>query len=131
METILKIEAHSESGMTGFEITTDKQAIKLLIDDFQSCCENWGYFMSEDNLDQFIGAQLIDISITDTALNTKPFTSREISEEPPHVYEGGIMFVNLSTSAGTLQFVAYNEHNGYYGHDAKVISEQLNHEETL
>jgi len=30
-----------------------------------------------------------------------------------------------------LQFVAYNCHNGYYGHDALVQSEQLNYSECL
>ena len=46
-------------------------------------------------------------------------------------FEGGVMFVNITTSKGVLQFVAYNEHNGYYGHSACVISKQLNHEECL
>ncbi len=35
------------------------------------------------------------------------------------------MFVNLETNKGTLQFVAYNEHNGHYGHEAKVTCKQL------
>ena len=34
------------------------------------------------------------------------------------------MFVNINTSNGALQFAAYNEHNGYYGHEAVVISEK-------
>ena len=41
------------------------------------------------------------------------------------------MFVNLETNKGTLQFVAYNEHSGYYGHEAKVQCTQLMHSETL
>lgn len=41
------------------------------------------------------------------------------------------MFVDLITDRGVLQFVAYNEQNGYYGHLAKVESRQLTHEETL
>jgi tRNA(Ile2) C34 agmatinyltransferase TiaS len=46
-------------------------------------------------------------------------------------FEGGVMFVNIETNEGTLQFVAYNEHNGYYGHIAKVQSMQLSHEVVL
>jgi hypothetical protein len=122
MEKILKIEEVVLGCESGFEITTDKQVIKLLIDNYQSCCENWGYFMSEDILEFYIGAEIIDISLTDTALNTEKLTD---------VYEGGIMFVNILTTKGMLQFVAYNEHNGYYGHEARVISEQLNHKEYL
>lgn len=135
MEKILKIEQHSErerwSRMDGYAITTDNQVIKLLIDSDQSCCENFGYFMSEDDLERFIGSNLIDITITDTALNTHKLLNNNLDAEPPYVYEGGIMFVNIHTSGGVLQFVAYNEHNGYYGHEAKVISQQLNHEEFL
>jgi len=41
------------------------------------------------------------------------------------------MFVDLKTDRGKLQFVAYNEHNGYYGHEAEVICNQLNHSEVL
>ena len=41
------------------------------------------------------------------------------------------MFVDIVTDRGVLQFVAYNIHNGYYGHEAKVISTQLEHNETL
>lgn len=135
MEKIISIETITDgehwSKMSGYAITTDKQVVKMLIDDFQSCCESFGYFMSEDDLTQFIGAELLEITLTDTALNTEKFVSLEMNAEPPHVYEGGVMFVNIHTAAGTLQFVAYNEHNGYYGHDAKVISEQLTIERTL
>lgn len=136
METILKIEIVTEelngwSKSSGYAITTDKQVIKMLIDDYQSCCESWGYFMSEDDIQRFVGSQLLDISITDIALNSQAMESHNLKGERPYVYEGGVMFVNISTDRGLLQFVAYNEHNGYYGHDAKVISEQLNHEECL
>lgn len=50
MEKILKIEETSFDGKDGFVITTDQQEIKLGIDNGQCCCENWGYFMSEDDL---------------------------------------------------------------------------------
>ena len=111
----------------GYEIETSKQTIRLLISNEKQCCENWGYFMSEDDLESFIGADLREIVLVDTALNTKQLDSRaEYGMD-----EGGLMFVNLNTDRGTLQFVAYNSHNGYYGHDARVESEQLSHEVTL
>lgn len=133
MEKIVKIEEITESdesgwnGKSGFSLTTDTQVIKLLIDNGQCCCEEWGYFMSEDNTDQFVGAEIISITLTDTCLNTKEFDKRlEYGVDC-----GGCMFVNINTDRGVLQFVAYNSHNGYYGHDAYVISEQLNHEVNL
>lgn len=106
----------------GFVVITDKQSIKLGISNGQSCCENFGYFMTNDNLDDFIGATVLGVTIVDEYLN---------KEKLPELYEGGAMFVNIETSAGTLQFTAYNEHNGYYGHDAVVVSCQLNHSEYL
>ena len=120
METILKIEETTFDGKDGFVITTNEQSIKLGIDNGQCCCENWGYFMSEDDTSDFIGAKLIDVKITDTLL--KPNDDFDVND----MYEGDVMFVNVETDKGLLQFVAYNEHNGYYGHEACVISKQLN-----
>lgn len=120
MEKILKIEETSFDGKDGFVITTDQQEIKLGIDNGQSCCENWGYFMSEDDLSEFVGSNLISVKVVDTALKRR--------DEIEDLYEGDAMFVNIETSNGLLQFVAYNEHNGYYGHEACVISKQVKEE---
>ena len=125
METILKIEETTFDRKDGFIITTTEQEIKLGIDNGQSCCENWGYFMSEDDFSDFIGALLVDVKITDTLL--RPNDEFDVN----NMYEGDVMFVNVETSNGLLQFVAYNEHNGYYGHEACVISKQVNESEYL
>jgi hypothetical protein len=133
-----------ENSYEGYRITTDEQEIYLLINSEQSCCERWGYFLCNDELDEFIGATLHSITLTNTALNTEVFwekapkatkhnqgqgtqTRREFGSDT----DEQLMFVNLQTDCGTLQFVAYNAHNGYYGHAARVESEQLNHKETL
>lgn len=106
----------------GYVIKTNKQEIKMGITNSQGCCENWGYFTSEDDLTRFIGATLLDIKVTDTCL---------VKEKLINVYDGDVMFIDIETSEGVLQFVAYNSHNGYYGHNAVVISEQLNISETI
>ena len=126
METILSIEEYDVMGYdySGYVIATDKQKIKLLIDNYQQCCETTGYFLSEENVSDFIGSKLFGIKITDTELKEGLLEKNELDED---YFEGGIMFVDIDTSNGTLQFIAYNEHNGYYGHEAKVVSEQLNH----
>lgn len=31
----------------GYKITTNKQEIYILIDNDQSCCESWGYFLQK------------------------------------------------------------------------------------
>ncbi len=122
METITAITEASfktvgdyEHSMDGFIITTTEQEIKVGIDNYQSCCENWGYFMTNDTPQDFIGAELLSVDIVDEILN---------KEKAPELYDGSAMFVNFETSRGTLQFTAYNEHNGYYAHQACVISKQ-------
>lgn len=137
MEKILKIEEgvfkHDDLNMDGFLIITDKQTIKIGISSGQDCCEQTGYFATNDNTDEFIGAELQNIEITDTALMTRKFKERfELEEEKsPNLDEGDIMFVNLITDKGILQFTVYNEHNGYYGHTAVVVSDKLNHDTIL
>lgn len=109
----------SRDRFSGYRVTTSEQSVLLLIDDDQQCCESYGYFLSEDNLSDFVGAELQDISVTDTLLKTKEVYKDDVAQ-------GVTLFVNLETDRGTLQFVAYNNHNGYYGHPAAVISKTLN-----
>lgn len=111
----------------GYEVVTDKQKIRLLIDNGQNCCEDWGYFISEDDLEDFIDSNLLEIKLTDTALNTEKY-KESIGYG---LDDGDVMFVDLVTDNGSLQFAAYNVHNGYYGHEALVVSEQFNHSEYL
>jgi len=115
----------------GYEIVTNNQTIKLLISNGQSCCEEWGYFLSDDILTEYIGAELIGISLVDDQFMTKAVPKKLSSEEDG--YGGGtfVMFVNLETSKGLLQFAAYNSHNGFYGHDAYIISEQVTEQNIL
>jgi hypothetical protein len=124
-EKILKIEEFDES-WAGFKITTNIQVITLEIYNESSCCESWGYFWSNDNVNDFIGATLLGVKIVDDALNVRKFY-----EESGNLDEGDVMFVNLETDKGTLQFTAYTSHNGYYAHTAKVTSNQLTIEEWL
>lgn len=116
-------------GMEGYEVVTDRQRITLMIQGGQDCCENAGYFMSEDDVQSFVGADLLGVKLADTQLNDA-MLERHGFKAGDEFY-GGIMFVTLETSRGPLQFVAYNEQNGYYGHEARITSAQLTHEETL
>lgn len=132
MEKIISIEEKTFSTdkegwqqYDGFEIVTDKQTIQIGISNNQSCCESFGCIITNDDTKEFIGAKLKGISLTDTVLNNKKIEAIEYLEE------GGAMFVNLETSKGLLQLVAYNSHNGYYGHSAVLVSKQLNHSESL
>lgn len=119
----------------GFEIVTDKQAIVLAIDDESCCCESWGYFLTEDDTAKFIGAELRGVAITDTNRSNKIFSTNwdEFDNGADVIYTdaGDTMFVDIKTDRGTLQFVAYNAHNGYYGHQARVSSTQLSTSKVL
>lgn len=121
----------------GYKIITDQQTIILAIDDRASCCESWGYFLTEDDTEKFVGAHLLGIKITDTNRSNRQFTAgswnKEIEEGKVEQWldDGDVMFVDIQTDRGTLQFVAYNAHNGYYGHEARVTSTQLTESRTL
>jgi hypothetical protein len=127
MEKILSIAESavigSDHDKEGFVVTTDQQTIIIAIDAYQSCCESFGYLSSEDDFNEFIGANLLGIERVDAALRTHA--------ELEYLEDGGAMFINLRTDRGTLQFVVYNKHNGYYGHTGVVVSRQLNVTESL
>ena len=108
----------------GFVITTDRQKILLGISSGVDCCEQTGYFLTEDAASEFVGAMVLGVQTTDTAMKTTDW-------DVPDLDGGDIMFVTILTDRGPLQFAAYNSHNGYYGHEALVISEQLEYRERL
>lgn len=79
----------------------DGSKIKLF-DDGQSCCET-RYMRTDDNLSDYIGAQLLDA---------------EIKEAPgvPDAYgEHEVQFLEVKTSKGCFTMASHNEHSGYYG----------------
>lgn len=131
MEKIVSIVDYARtdngSSVEGFEVVTTQQRIKLYIENDQNCCESWGYFWCADDPQAFVGATLRGVSLTDSALNTQTMEQNGV----PSLDAGEIMFVNIDTSKGLLQFVAYNSHNGYYGHWATVESARLVHREYL
>lgn len=113
----------------GYQIVTTERVIDLIIGSEQNCCEKWGYLMSEDDLDDFIGAELHNVTVVDTALNVQALLDKQITVND---HDTMTMFVNLETSHGTLQFVAYNMHNGYYGHRVRVeFDKNLEHGDLL
>lgn len=118
----------------GFQVLTTEQVITLAIDDEAFCCETWGYFLTEDDAAKFVGEKLLGVAITDTNRSHRRFpTDWDVGhdENDLHLDGGDVMFVDIETSRGILQFVAYNAHNGYYGHEARVSSTQLTHSAVL
>lgn len=126
METIVAIREFDSDDASGYEVETTRQTIRLSIGNKTQCCENWGYFWCNDNISDFIGCDLRNVKLTDAALNTK-----QLSDNGADTYKTCLMFVDLETDKGTLQFVTYNAHNGFYSHIASVKSTQLTHLEHL
>ena len=99
------------TSMDGYKVTTDSISVHILIDNYQSCCESWGYVSSDDDFAPFIGAELREVKLTDVALN-----QQVVDNSGDYDDGGGIQFVDFVTDKGTFQLAVYNAHNGYYGH---------------
>lgn len=113
---IKNIREITEGSMEGYLVETKKYTVKLLIDTTQNCCESSGYLSSSDDLDYFIGAELLDVKEVDSAdLIKSPYIDDSHEGEG-----GGTIFINLNTSKGELQFAVYNYHNGFYSHTVRV-----------
>ena len=130
----MKREYDAKKHTAGYIIKTNKKTVKLLIEDEQDCCEDWGYFMSEDRFEDYIGAELINIEVVDDGLKSSELRLDKVEDD--NARDDGrstqTMFVNVNTSEGLLQFVAYNNHNGYYGHTAYfLINDKIETEKSL
>ena len=119
-ETSFRLDRFPE--YDGYIIKTNTQSIHVGIDNSQCCCEEWGYVSTNDISNEVVGAELLEIKITDDALNTENFTGK---------WSGATMFVTFETNRGTFQLVMYNDHNGFYGHQTIVHSKQIIHSEIL
>jgi len=127
-EHILSIEEIEEGsgfdGLSGYAITTSKQVIKFLVESFQLCCEEWGYMTTNDNTNDFVGAKVLAIKRVAADYSKLPI----VPDDDEFI---NTIFVDIETNIGVLQFAAYNAHNGYYGHEVKIVSEQLTISEEL
>lgn len=104
----------------GFLVVTSEQEISLLISNYQSCCESYGWMQSEDKLTKFIGAELLGLHSTDILL-----ASMELVVKADRVEVDEAIFITLETNKGPLQFAVYNEHNGYYGHNVIITGKGI------
>ncbi len=79
-------------------------------DDGQSCCE-LRYMHTDDNLGDYVGAQLLGAEVKD-APNVD-----EADDECVH----NVQFLEIQTSKGVFTMSSHNEHNGYYGGFCLVV----------
>jgi len=73
-----------------------------IYDDGQSCCEN-RYMRTDDDLEEYVGAELLQIEVADGGTTEGDGETHEIQ------------FLRIHTSKGLFTLSNHNEHNGYYG----------------
>lgn len=100
--------------------------LKFGISEQRQCCENHGYLATLDDASDFIDAKVLNIHYTETALNSSDLI---VCGEPLDI--DSCMFITVKTSRGDFQLVAYNEHNGHYGHHVSCVIEQALLEEKI
>ena len=61
----------------GFSIITNRQEIILAISNKQQCCEDAGYFMTNDNVEDFLNSELLSIDFVDGELKTHTMKTTE------------------------------------------------------
>src|SRR5688500_16599576 len=107
MEKIVSIEEGSfvkkddrgySTTYDGYLIQTSDQVIKIGISDFASCCEQFGYVTSEDDLSNYVGAEFLGLKVTDTEL--RKYTDAELPNWSLSWNECSAMFVDVETSNG-------------------------------
>lgn len=112
----------------GYKIVTYKNIYMVLIENGQCCCEDWGYFSSNDDIQSYVGKELSEVRLTDVARNIKKIEELDLSSMYNHSFlceAGDIIFVDfVMTDGNVLQLAVYNAHNGFYGHDILVLKNQ-------
>lgn len=107
----------------------DGSEIKFGIDNSQSCCEQWGYLAPKDDVKDFIGAVLLSVKEVDTF--PEGVAKHDWIDEALNSTWGefGWQGIEVQTNKGVLQFVVYNNHNGYYSHSTIFIDHEGKKEE--
>lgn len=95
----------------GFRIETEDEEMYFLIDNLQSCCENWGtYLYTPEDLREYVGADYL-------GYDESSCSEIENGLKSEYVESDEICFLNIHTSKGIIDFAVYNSHNGFYAHD--------------
>lgn len=113
--------------LEGYKIVLDDSTEMIIgIDPCSECSEDPGIIEAQDDIDYFVGSELIDIEfIEDNSLMpisiAKIFADKyDTTIEDIRTYEDTVAFVRIITSKGVLPFGVYNEQNGYYNHDVAI-----------
>ncbi len=108
-ETVECLKASVGRKMTSIALNEDVLFIAIegenrfkVWDDGQSCCEN-RYMRTDDDLQDFAGATILDYEVSDAPSQPSEYGDHEVQ------------FFRIHTSKGIITFSSHNEHTGYYG----------------
>lgn len=118
MAKILSIKEATVGHLEGFEVVTETDTHFVGISNVQNCCEDWGYLITEDEPEEFVGCELLHVCYTGERYG-ELFT--QAIDELPYGENSEAYFVTFLTDIGNFQIVVYNEHNGYYGHKVAYL----------
>ena len=112
---IVKIPLQIDNTFNGFNILTNKQLIKILIDDYNLLYEKSGILMfKSENIQNLIGLTILSISYG-TEIDERLVPMPDISlNTHPHI------IINIETDKGLIQIVIYNKHDGSCPHHAYI-----------
>lgn len=107
MGTIQKIYLDKNGGYVGYCVETSEQTIKLLIEDFQNCCESYGCDIVYETTNDMIGATVLDV-----------YWGLDFETVNDDCEYTGISNANviIETDRGNITLNVSNNHNGYYPH---------------
>ena len=94
----------------------------VLISDSLDCCEKFGVDMLKK--ENFVGSTIKKITFSNT---TKFYNSEDDTED----FYDSKCIIDVDTDRGLYKFVIYNNHNGYYPHDAYFSFNNYVHSERL
>jgi hypothetical protein len=119
---ITPIDRTGES-WTGYEITTEKQMISVMIDNHQSCCEKFDVILltaHDKDTDALIGANVQYVGWGSKVAPELKQTLVKHYKPDLDEYDIAHIVIDIETDRELIQCIAYNEHNGYYPHSVKV-----------
>lgn len=115
---------HQDDEWIGVAILTasPEQTIKVLINDFHSCCERYDVLCMtpENNKEGMIGATIHKVGWGKDILPAYMDAIRRYHHDNFDGAGVARAIVDIETDKGLIQIIAYNEHNGYYPHSVYV-----------
>jgi hypothetical protein len=106
-------------GWDGIRIELDDESLlEFKIDNFDQCCENFGYHIDENiDLLKYEGSLVKKVVVYEKE-NAKPeYDEKYLSKDYECDYEINVI---IHTDKGYFKVILYNQHNGYYRHDVSI-----------